>query len=166
MIQCSECDESLYPGTLYCTNCGASVVSIKNEVAVLEEPVEVEPPNLVGQNFDSLSGKRDVILMIPFSGRYVSYPVQQHIRVGRASATSSMQPELNLQDDAGIEHGVSRHHALVRPDDRGRGLVLLDLGSTNGTKLNNYRLPPNLPYPLKSGDEIQFGSLLVHVFLK
>lgn len=105
--------------------------------------------------------------MIPFSGRSISYPIQQHIRIGRSSESNSgTEPELNLQDDAGVEHGVSRDHGLIRPDDQGRGLVLIDLDSTNGTKLNNYRLPPHLPYPLNSGDEIQFGSLLVHVFLK
>jgi pSer/pThr/pTyr-binding forkhead associated (FHA) protein len=43
--------------------------------------------------------------------------------------------------------------------------MLIDLESTNGTLLNNYRLSPHEPYPLHSGDEIRFGDLLVHLFL-
>ena len=51
---------------------------------------------------------------------------------------------------------VSRVHAeLHRAADT---LELIDLGSTNGTFLNDKRLQANLPHSLDVGDEIRFGD--------
>ena len=75
-------------------------------------------------------------------------------RVGRRPGLSLTLPR----------HTVSGLHAEF--DTRGTQLLVRDLGSTNGTLLNNYRLPPDLPYPLHNGDEIRFGRLLVHVFFE
>ncbi|MFN3762975.1 MAG: FHA domain-containing protein [Anaerolineae bacterium] len=53
--------------------------------------------------------------------------------------------------------GISRRHArlLRRPD----GWFLEDLQSTNGTFLNENRLPPGQPVPLSHGDLIRLGQL-------
>ncbi|MST32841.1 DUF2662 domain-containing protein [Acidimicrobiaceae bacterium USS-CC1] len=53
---------------------------------------------------------------------------------------------------------VSRRHAEIRP--HGDGWVLADLGSTNGTRLNGFRL--TAPRELRSGDEIAVGNSLLH----
>lgn len=52
---------------------------------------------------------------------------------------------------------VSRRHAEIRP--HGDGWVLADLGSTNGTRLNGFRL--TAPRELRSGDEIAVGNSLL-----
>jgi DNA-binding response OmpR family regulator len=52
---------------------------------------------------------------------------------------------------------VSRHHAQLRR--LGDGFGLLDLNSTNGTRLNGEFVPPLAePLPLKDGDVIELGS--------
>jgi hypothetical protein len=56
-----------------------------------------------------------------------------------------------LKDDQ-----ASRFHAEVREVQS--GLVVVDLGSTNGTFVNGVRLQPNQPHPLRAGDEIKIGS--------
>ena len=43
-------------------------------------------------------------------------------------------------------------------------IVLTDLGSTNGTLLNTFPLPPDLPYSLRNGDRIHIGKLLIQVY--
>ena len=48
---------------------------------------------------------------------------------------------------------VSRRHAELRP--RGGGWVLADLGSTNGTRLNGWRLTGEAA--VRPGDEVAFG---------
>jgi phage tail-like protein len=51
---------------------------------------------------------------------------------------------------------VSRDHAELR---RGpQGYALTDLGSTNGTFLNDAQLSPHVPYLLHSGDRIRIGK--------
>ena len=51
---------------------------------------------------------------------------------------------------------ASSRHAEIRPDVA--GYVLTDLGSTNGTFINQRRLAPNIPYALKPNDLIRIGS--------
>jgi hypothetical protein len=48
---------------------------------------------------------------------------------------------------------VSRHHAEIRPE--GDGFVVVDLGSTNGTKVNGVRVERQV---LRDGDELSFGN--------
>lgn len=57
--------------------------------------------------------------------------------------------------------GISRHHALIRPDEG--GYFLEDLNSTNGTFLNNFRVEAPLRYPLKHQDELRFGRLTMQI---
>lgn len=54
--------------------------------------------------------------------------------------------------------GASRHHALIRA--RNRVLVLADLGSTNGTRVNGLRVTETA---LGDGDRIEIGSTLLVV---
>lgn len=51
---------------------------------------------------------------------------------------------------------ASSHHAEVHPE--GEGYVISDLGSTNGTFVNQQRLTSNVPYTLKPADLVRIGS--------
>lgn len=52
---------------------------------------------------------------------------------------------------------VSRHHAEVRP--AGDGFVVVDLGSTNGSRVNESRVGE---HRLRDGDELRFGNTVMH----
>ena len=52
---------------------------------------------------------------------------------------------------------VSRHHAEVRAS--GDGYVVADLGSTNGTRVNDARVAEQ---QLRDGDEVRFGNTVMH----
>jgi hypothetical protein len=63
-------------------------------------------------------------------------------------------------DDATIvlaDPNASRRHAEVRP--AGTGFVVVDQGSTNGTKVNGIRVAEHV---LVDGDELRFGNTVVH----
>lgn len=65
--------------------------------------------------------------------------------IGRQAGT-----EIHLPDPL-----ISRQHARIECSDR--GCTLIDLGSANGTTLNNERLAANVPYPLADQATIQIG---------
>jgi len=67
----------------------------------------------------------------------------QTITVGRRPESSIVLGDPN----------VSRNHAEIRPD--GLGYLLVDLGSTNGTRINGVRVSNQA---LHDGDEILFGN--------
>ena len=52
---------------------------------------------------------------------------------------------------------ISGTHAEIIPT--ACGILLIDLGSRNGTFVNGHRLIPDLPYTLKSGDRILIGRI-------
>ena len=167
MITCRDCGSREPPGTLYCAECGACL--LEEEVTFdgtllpfADATSAVAEPPLLGQDLNPVIGAKSVTFVIPSSGRRVKLPLEGDILIGRADPSSQAVPELDLTADDGVEMGISRLHATINPSEE--GVVLIDMGSTNGTLLNNYRLPPDLPYPLHSGDEVRFGHLLVHIF--
>lgn len=70
------------------------------------------------------------------------------LRIGRAPDNA-----LVLQDAQ-----TSTRHAEIAPSFDGNGYQVTDLDSTNGTFVNEQRLPPSTPYPLKAGDVIRVGQ--------
>jgi pSer/pThr/pTyr-binding forkhead associated (FHA) protein len=51
---------------------------------------------------------------------------------------------------------VSRRHAVLTVE--GDLVMVIDVGSTNGTKVNGTRITPNHPTPVSLGSTIQFGN--------
>jgi hypothetical protein len=66
-------------------------------------------------------------------------------------------PDFDFASYNGADYGVSRRHAMVRPSNN--HLYLIDLASTNGTRLNGLQLDPNRPMPVANGDMVSLGAL-------
>ncbi|MCP5100050.1 MAG: FHA domain-containing protein [Chloroflexi bacterium] len=168
MIKCTDCGAPQYEGTLFCEECGNFLLQLDTQAtAVLpfsEFAHRPPPPPLQIEQLDSASKIKALTIVIPSSRRRVKLNFAKEVRVGRADPGSGLIPELDLTQDGGAENGVSRLHATFKSFKQ--SIVLIDLGSTNGTLLNTYRLPPDQPYPVKSGDEVRFGDLLVHLFFE
>ena len=71
--------------------------------------------------------------------------------LGRRSDRKDIHPEIPLEDP-----GVSRRHAklLKQPDG---SLIILDVGSSNGTFLNDVEVKPGVRTPVQPGDQITLG---------
>lgn len=83
--------------------------------------------------------------------------------IGRKVGTTS-DVSLDLSASGGYHLGVSRRHAVIRRTEA--GYELLDLGSVNGTWVNNERLAPHKPYPLATGSHLRFGSMRLFVVFR
>jgi pSer/pThr/pTyr-binding forkhead associated (FHA) protein len=100
-------------------------------------------------------------LFISESGQQRQLPPAAEILVGRLDATHGIFPDLDLTADGGLEKGVSRRHAKIM---QWKGEFFIeDLGSANGTFLNEERLTPYLPYSLQNGDNVQVGRVKMQV---
>jgi ribosomal protein L9 len=81
------------------------------------------------------------------------------ITIGREDPISGIHPEIDLTPFGGESGGVSRQHArLIRS---GEQWSIVDLGSTNYTRVDGVRIEPGAPHPLKDGARLQFGRLTV-----
>lgn len=71
------------------------------------------------------------------------------------------EPDFDLTPYGGVERGVSRGHAMLRPSQN--HLYLIDLGSTNGTRIQGSALQPRIPTVVQSGDVISLGTLAFRI---
>lgn len=81
-----------------------------------------------------------------FSGQKLRVPRNKPISLGREASC-----QLVLASKQ-----VSRKHCEVRL--AADGLIIRDLNSANGTKVNGTRIPPQQDVPLKRGDRVEIGS--------
>lgn len=80
-------------------------------------------------------------------------PTGERLQLGEAVVTIGRKPESTLQLG---DPNVSRNHAEIRP--HGNGWVLVDLGSTNGSRVNGTRVSSQ---ELREGDELAFGNTIL-----
>ena len=80
-------------------------------------------------------------------------PTGERVVLGEFVVTVGRMPESTL---VLADPNVSRNHAEVRP--QGDGYVVVDLGSTNGTRVNGVRVSEQV---LRDGDEVMFGNTRV-----
>jgi CheY-like chemotaxis protein len=96
-------------------------------------------------------------------GTATTIPVQvhEHMIIGRADPEHGLYPAIDLGPHGGLAQGVSRQHAvIVAKDNR---ILIKDLASVNGTRLNGYVLPPNQEYRLRNDDMLTIGKMRLQV---
>jgi len=105
----------------------------------------------------------DVLLMHIGTNRHplLIHP-KQKISIGRWVEEMKHTPDIDFLPYDGIQHGVSRLHAVFTV--RCSRVTLTDLGSRNGTWLNGTKLEPNQPRVVRTGDDMQFAGLLAYIY--
>jgi hypothetical protein len=77
-------------------------------------------------------------------------PTGDRFTLGEHTIAVGRHPDSNI---VLADPNVSRNHAEIRP--RGDGYVVVDLGSTNGSRVNGVRINEQV---LEDGDELTFGN--------
>lgn len=87
--------------------------------------------------------------------------LSETIMIGRSDPDQGFKPEIDLEPFGGVEKGISRQHAMIMATTE--SLIIKDLDSTNGTRLNNHALRPGKTYRLRHGDTLIVGHLRLQV---
>jgi len=97
------------------------------------------------------------IVMVPADPGHepLGLEIYDDVFIGRE--VEGIIPDLDLDAYGGTEAGLSRQHALIRPQHE--QLLLIDLDSTNGTYCNGNKLGDFDKYAIKDKDIISFGTL-------
>ena len=96
-----------------------------------------------------------LVLKIPDTAQMLSIQLADRLIVGRGG--NGAAPDIDLYELDAVRHGLSRWHAAFTYDDA--QLFVEDLNSTNGTRINGYRLDSGRAYHLRNGDELELGRL-------
>jgi hypothetical protein len=125
-------------------------------------PMPVAAPVAPGQPSAPLP-TREVLapsqLIVAASGAALPLPSAAQAIIGRGDPVSNFFPDIDLNPYGAIDNGVGRRHARVFV--QGGQVLIEDLDSTNGTLLNSQKLAARQPQPLRDGDQIVVGKLLL-----
>lgn len=106
--------------------------------------------------------QRVVVLHLPEFRTCIPLPRFTHkATLGRCDPVSCQYPDIDFSPYAAHQKGVSRQHVVIH--QAGQELLVKDMGSVNGTYLNGHRLISHQLYPLKDGDELILGMLMLQV---
>jgi CheY-like chemotaxis protein len=96
-------------------------------------------------------------------GTATTIPVQvhEHMIIGRSDPQNGIYPAIDLGAHGGQLQGVSRQHAVILAKDN--RILVKDLASVNGTRLNGYLLPPNQEHRLRNDDMLTIGQMRLQV---
>ena len=131
-LTCFNCGEEISLGDQFCAYCGTPVPSGQRNTARL-----------------IVLGTNEIAAQFPLD-------VEGEHLIGRPDPHSGVIPAVDLSryDKVG---GVSRRHARIIL--RGQRFIIEDLGSSNGTFINDkIRLGPSAQHVLQSGDLVRLGN--------
>ncbi len=167
MIVCSNCKHPNMAGSMFCSECGtqlgvADSITTQNiktgqvRESLQEQPVLPVPPPRSLNNW--------VTLHLLDTGQVLPLAERSEFTLGRISEGQPIMPDIDLAPYQAYASGVSRLHAVIKRE--ASHVVLMDLGSANGTFVNGKRLSPNVEHTLANGDIVALGKLKIQVLLK
>ena len=162
---CPACKESNELEAIVCGHCGA----VLEDPFINAGPKTTNMPAVVPESSRYWSINESAVpgqgLAVYVEGEFNPAYIDSggEFVIGRRVGTTSELPKgfLDLSPKGGYSQGLSRQHAVIRWTEH--GYELLDLGSANGTWLNDERLAPHKSYPLASGSHLRLGSMRLFV---
>lgn len=160
MTMCLNCNTENSDTALFCENCDELLLENVPQrrlapTTLLQDPTkELEP---VGNAV--LDGKG---LVLNIEGFSLNIPIEKRIYVGRDETAKPNTTFIDLTKFNAFEKGVSRLHALIELTSDGE-YQIMDLGSSNGTRINNTPLDPFCLYFLPHNCEIRIGRLVLQL---
>jgi len=167
MIICSNCQHDNVAGTLFCVECGAQLEgaeSLTTQAINQEQIVDDLKKTSATTDVPSSPANSWLSLHLMDSGKILPLATRNEFTMGRLSEGQPIMPDIDLTPYQAYASGVSRLHAVVKRD--AERVVIMDLGSSNGTYLNGRRLNPHTEENLKHGDVIALGKLKIQVLLR
>lgn len=158
-MRCPGCGNENKDSAKFCFKCGFKLQKpAPSPVGMLpsKETIPVSPPVIPASEDLSTRPLISASLYFKDDNREIIVPYKPLIYIGRTDKTSGQIIDIDLTE---LDRGrvVSRKHGYISCTE-GRYRIA-DIGSMNGTFLNNDRLEKDIEYDLKNGDEIVFGKL-------
>ena len=166
-MKCPHCQKRNRPGLLLCEHCGFQLLTLSDYSRYQTRAFDYQLAPTFPLNFQRLGTgylhrSSFVTLDLLDTNRKVSVKTEGHILLGRADKDAQWQPTIDLTPYGAVEKGVSRVHAdLYFESDQ---VFVLELGSANGTRLNNISLHMGGAQQIHNGDLLEMGLLRMRVY--
>lgn len=168
MIICPACKHKELPGALFCSRCGNQLIypedtttsTIKTTLISRSESGSI--PAFPTPPADASDSR--VALFIVHSDVAIHLRGKEEFTLGRSTKGQTILPDIDLTPFNAYEAGVSRLHANLAITHS--EVIIHDLGSANGTYVNNKRVDAHVGYPVQHGDILMFGQLKAQVLIR
>jgi pSer/pThr/pTyr-binding forkhead associated (FHA) protein len=162
MIICPNCHHNNIHGAVFCGECGARLITTNSTTQSLGGAEPPVPTNIPMPSTSAVEGGISLHLME--SGQILSLAGRSEFTIGRATEGQPILPDVDLTTYDAFSQGVSRLHAALRILNQ--KLVVIDLGSSNGTRVNGQKILPHIDYPLNHGDILALGKLKIQILFR
>jgi len=167
MIICPNCSFEEPEGALFCTECGTKLIdgdglstatfgTTDLNIKTSGPPPEPGPPIAVTE--------AQVNLHIVRTGQILPLVGREEHTLGRISQGQSILPDIDLAPYDGYSQGVSRLHATLKIKES--NLYIEDLGSSNGTRINDNKIDPHSDQLIHHGDVISLGRFKIQALIR
>jgi len=163
-LQCPACGTFNAARAPICVHCGAELpATVKLYDTPGTIPVRRLPQKIAveRESHADFSSQGAVLLQFLPSATCFTLDIQDTVILGRTT-TATSERVLDLTGLNALAHGVSRRHCALQR--RGERLMVTDLGSVNGTFLNDLKLMPHAAQVISHGDRLILGTLHLVVF--
>ncbi len=176
MIVCPNCHHKELPGALFCSECGARLISLDYlttqsikksntdnlDLSKLEEELDLSslPDDLLGKE----SGSADIVLYLIEAKQTLQLVGRKEYTLGRVAEGQPILPDVDLSPFDAYAQGVSRLHGALKINKN--RVAIMDLGSSNGTRVNGQKIVPHVDYPINHNDQIALGKLRIQVLVR
>lgn len=165
MLICPNCQHEEIEGAIFCSKCGAQFVDIN----ISTHKIHTSERRAAESITDKLKPATPaavqywISLHLIESGQILPLSERMEYTLGRIAEGQPIVPDVDLSPYNAYANGVSRLHCAVKQVDK--QVVIVDLGSSNGTYLNGTRLSPYTEMPVTDGDIVYLGKLKVQLLL-
>lgn len=170
MILCPNCHHQEITGALFCSECGAQLVTTDR---IATQSIRRQPSDFLsslentGQSPSQTSTSTVdavVSLYLVDSGQILHLAGRTEFTLGRVAEGQPILPDVDLSPYEAYTQGVSRLHSCLKIINQ--RVVITDLGSSNGTRVNGQKIMPHIDYPLNHGDVVALGKLKVQILIR
>jgi len=167
MIICPNCQNQEINGSIYCSKCGAQLVEAHfttHKINTAESRKILEQTDPLRNAPASAPLQSWISLHIIESGQILPLSDRTEFTLGRSADGQPIVPDVDLSPYNAYANGVSRLHAAIKLVNN--RIVVVDLGSSNGTYLNGIKLASYIETPVSHGDLIYLGKLKIQVLIE
>jgi hypothetical protein len=176
MIVCPNCHHKELPGALFCSECGARLISLdylttqsikKTNTDNLDESIVEDIKGKFNSDEDAFSKhdiSSDLALYLIEAKQTLQLAGRSEFTLGRVAEGQPILPDVDLSPFDAYAQGVSRLHAALKINKN--RVAIMDLGSSNGTRVNGQKIVPHVDYPISHNDQIALGKLRIQILIK
>jgi hypothetical protein len=171
MILCPNCQHHEITGALFCSECGAQLIILEpvstqalyhsqsDQLQGSETPAPTKPPTSPLPQVQDVK----VTLHLVDHGNDLPLAGRTEYTLGRVAEGQPILPDVDLSMFDAYSKGVSRLHSSLKINNQ--RVTVVDLGSSNGTRVNGQKIAPNVDYPINNGDIISLGKMKIQVLI-